>query len=249
MKLVSLNIEGLKHLDRVLPFIRREEPDILGLQEVPESVVREVEALGYDVRFAPMVVRTHGEALLPEGVLYGVRTETAKLLDVRIHYLIQPQGTFQDFNPEEEYFGVNNACIFGNIAVNGEEYTIGITHFAWTKHGPVPSSAQHRAMEKLLAIIPAEGPHILCGDFNIPRDQNPLYGTLTEHYTDAVPRSYASSMDPTLHKLAGVKELKEMFTSFMVDYVFTQPPYRAENVRLEFDLSDHAGVIADILKD
>lgn len=39
MKLISLNIEGHKHIDRQLPFFEIEAPDVLCLQEVFEPDV------------------------------------------------------------------------------------------------------------------------------------------------------------------------------------------------------------------
>jgi len=37
-----------------------------------------------------------------------------------------------------------------------------------------------------------------------------------------------------------------LFTHFMVDYIFIQPPYRAENVEFIFGVSDHAAVVAEV---
>lgn len=37
-----------------------------------------------------------------------------------------------------------------------------------------------------------------------------------------------------------------IFEEYMVDYIFTQSPYWADNVKLKFGVSDHAAVIAEI---
>ena len=100
----------------------------------------------------------------------------------------------------------------------------------------------------MLPIIDLLDPHVFCGDFNIPRGHNVLYETLTTRYTDSVPATYASSLDKNIHRKGDDISRAHLFTSFMVDYVFTQKPYQAENVRLEFGISDHAAVVADVLR-
>ena len=89
----------------------------------------------------------------------------------------------------------------------------------------------------------------MCGDFNIPRHYNPLYDELTKYYVDNIPLSYISSLDPTLHYAGSHPDKKMLFDSYMVDYIFTQTPYTATDVRLEFSISDHAGVVAHISKE
>lgn len=248
MKLVSLNIEGNKHLARVLPFIEREKPDVLCLMEVQEPDVRRFSELGYETFFKPMMVRTVSEKPVKEGLLYCTKKEAVAVESRRTYYLVDESGAIQDYDESLEYLGVNSVCIVGDVTFEGNTYTLGTVHFTWTPHGSSPSPMQYRSMDRLLGALAGEKPHVMCGDFNIPRGKSPLYETLTDRYTDAIPRSYASSLDPTLHKLAGRKDREEVITSFMVDYVFTQTPYRAEDVRLEFDLSDHAGIIATVRK-
>ena len=57
IKLISVNVERSKHLDRVLPFIERERPDVLCVQEMCEGdIPLFVEAVGSVAHtFSPMV--------------------------------------------------------------------------------------------------------------------------------------------------------------------------------------------------
>jgi endonuclease/exonuclease/phosphatase family metal-dependent hydrolase len=50
------------------------------------------------------------------------------------------------------------------------------------------------------------------------------------------------------HRIGHLPEKQNLFTDYMVDYVFTQAPYTAHDVELVFDLSDHAAVVATISK-
>jgi len=55
LKLVSLNIEGSKHLDLVLSFLEREAPDVVCVQELFESDAPLFESrLGMEHAFAPI---------------------------------------------------------------------------------------------------------------------------------------------------------------------------------------------------
>lgn len=141
---------------------------------------------------------------------------------------------------------IKHGVLYADILCNDGLFKIATTHFTWTPQGEAPSEEQVLSMKAFLEKMQNMEPHIICGDFNIPRTENVLYGELTKHYTDAVPATYASSLDPSLHTLGNTPEKRHLFESFMVDYVFTQPPYTASDVRLEFGLSDHAAVVATI---
>jgi endonuclease/exonuclease/phosphatase family metal-dependent hydrolase len=144
----------------------------------------------------------------------------------------------------EVKYGVQSAI----VDHGGVPYHIATTHFTWTPDGAVPSDAQHESMRAFLAHIKTLPAHVISGDFNIPRHHNPLYGELMQHYKDAIPQTLSSSLDPTLHRLGNDPDKHHLFTDYMVDYVLVQEPYRAEDVRLEFGISDHAAVVAHIKK-
>jgi endonuclease/exonuclease/phosphatase family metal-dependent hydrolase len=130
--------------------------------------------------------------------------------------------------------------------VEDVQYSIGTTHFTWTPDGDKPGFGQRADMKVFMEIVKKLPSHIMCGDFNIPRHHNALYENLTEIYTDTIPEKYKSSLDKTLHRIGHLPEKQTLFNDYMVDYVFTQPPYKASDVHLEFKLSDHAAVVATI---
>ena len=81
----------------------------------------------------------------------------------------------------------------------------------------------------------------------MPRGHNKLYEVITQKYTDTIPRHYRSSLDRNLHRLGKKTDLNQpIFDAYMVDYIFTQPPFEASDIHLEFGVSDHAAVIGNI---
>ena len=139
------------------------------------------------------------------------------------------------------------AIIVGTIIYEGNTYTICSTHFTWSPNGDSACHAQKGDMEEFLRITQTLPPHIMCGDFNIPRHHNSLYQTLISNYTDNIPEHYQTSLDSAFHKLTDSEEKKHLLEKYMVDYIFSKPPYRIEDVRLQFAISDHAAVIATVL--
>ncbi len=248
MKLISINIEGDKHFDSVLPFLKGENPDVLCLQEVFETDLDNFKALGYTCSFLPQTKKlidnvdsNHGCALCTHGEMQNVQS----------FYYQNGGNPLPEFNNEERLRSINEikrGVLCADTLCNGSLFKIATTHFTWTPKGESPSDEQIRSVKVFLEKVKGMEPHIMCGDFNIPRTENFLYGELVKHYTDTVPLTYTSSLDATLHRAGPNPEKKHLFDSFMVDYVFTQPPYTAHDVRLGFGVSDHAAVVATIEK-
>ena len=245
MKLISLNIEGSKHLDRVIPFIEREQPDVLCLQELPYADIPLFAQHGYTGTYLPMARENINNPHACMGIALFSKTP---LQNVRTFYYPKSYPEIPVFNRADIANSVAHGVIFAEIVYGTSTFTIGTTHFTWTPYGKNPCTTQISHMESFLACVAREESHLICGDFNVPRNINPLYQKLLTQYTDTVPTVYSSSLDKSLHRHGTNPEKSIMFESFMVDYVFTQLPYIASNVRLEFGLSDHAAVVATISK-
>jgi exonuclease III len=238
MKLISLNVEGITHQTRVLSFLETAAADVLCLQEAPEAFVSKLLQWGYHTTFAPMMIHTGGEETFPEGVLLASREPH----NADIHYYYQPQPNIIAFDPTD--FRATKAQVV--ILAQLGEVTIATTHFTWGPDGSAATPEQTADLRALLNYLASKSPHVLCGDFNLPRGHNPLYPELCKHYTDTIPRNYRSSLDGTLHRRGGSPDKAFLFTDYMVDYLFTQPPYTASDVILTFGISDHAAVSARI---
>ncbi len=235
MKLVSLNLEGKRHLDKALPFLESESPDIISLLEAPEDLTFWLKDRQYETTFAPMTIRTQSGEVFTEGVI--VASKTPQLTEVFYYHKRTPEPVH--YVHDDKRGTIAHPVLFSTI----NTLRLATTHFTWNPVGEVADENQIHDMEALLSYLNTQPSHIFCGDLNIPRHHNHLYDLLIRHYQDAIPESYASSLDRNLHRVGSVPELSKLFDSFMVDYVFTQPPFTATDTRLQFGVSDHAAVV------
>lgn len=240
MKLVSLNMEGERHIERVLPFLKAEAPETICLLEAPQLFQHHLQELGYHTSFAPMLVRERDHTSHNEGIILASKHP----FTCEEQYYHGSRDTIKIYQGAKE--AISNVVLLAQIDTPEGDIRLLTTHVMVTPHG-ASNEHQRRGIRALLEILDTQPPHIICGDFNMPRGHNDQYPLFTERYTDSIPDTYASSLDRNLHQLGSDPTLQDpIFDAYMVDYVFTQEPYQAENVRLEFDVSDHAAVIADI---
>ncbi len=244
MKLITVNMEGTRHVDRIVALIEREQPDCICLQEMPAGFIYTLVTLGFYPTFAPMLRDT---AVSVREVL-GVAVATK----IPHHATIHTYSGAQNGIPVYERRLDDSAKSFPVVTAtfthgdDGHEYTIATTHLMVTVDG-VGTSEQQTSVSNLLGYMSSLPSHIFAGDFNMPRGYNTNYERFLDIYTDCIPPQYASSLDQNLHRDGGNKDIvTKILSVFMVDYIFSQPPYIVSGVRLEFGVSDHAAVIADI---
>ncbi|MFN3188270.1 MAG: endonuclease/exonuclease/phosphatase family protein [Candidatus Paceibacteria bacterium] len=242
MKLLQCNIQGRKHIDKIQNLLETHNPDVVCLQEADGEIISVLIKLGYTTKFLPIIKRQAPEGLVDEGVVLAARD----MQNVEERYYYFPTGGITLQNDALHRETTAHGYIIGDCNVGGANYRICTTHFTWTARGDIACQDQKDDMKTLLGSLSGELAHILCGDFNIPRGFNPLYGELCAYYEDNIPLSYTSSLDKNFHRMGNVASRSHLFTHFMVDYIFTQSPYRAENVELIFGVSDHAAVVADV---
>ncbi len=248
MKLVSLNVEWNKHLERVLPFIRAEKPDVLCLQELVESDVPEFEKLGYSSTFLPNTLDRDVTIPGAFGIGLFTKTDTTEVVRSNTYLYHNEAGTIVPYDKTRVDETMNRGIILNEVVYDNETYLILTTHFPDAPNGSIPTKVQTDDLTKLLRYTNALPPHIICGDFNLPRNENPLYDTLAHEYHNAVPASYRSSLDRAQHRLANVPDAQILFTDYMVDHLLLKEPYTARDVRLHFGVSDHAAIVATISK-
>jgi endonuclease/exonuclease/phosphatase family metal-dependent hydrolase len=245
MKLISLNVEGKTHLDKTLPFLEREKAEVVCLLEATNDYVSFLESHGYTVSFVPRCIKEYKGVNFVDGILLA----SVHPIAFSTHFYYKPQEEIVEEKLDEKLQRNNTprAIIVGTITFEGKTYTICTTHFTWSPDGDIACLAQKVDMEEFLKIVQTLPPHIMCGDFNIPRNYNSLYPLLREVYIDNIPEFYTTSLDPLLHRMKDYPEKKHLLEKYMVDYLFSQSPYQLENVHLQFGISDHAAVIATIL--
>lgn len=243
MKLVSLNVEGKKHPTTVFPFLAAQAADVVCLTEAPEDWCMELEQLGYHTTFAPMLIRTRTETYV-EGVIFASKEPHQAITE----YYHGSASDISEYHKGENREAIAHPVIVGSVTIDGQVFTVATTHVMVTPNG-LADEHQRQGIRTLLEILNKKEPHVLCGDFNMPRGYNELYAEITQNYTDTVPVTYSSSLDKNIHRLGNSETLTEpIFEKYMVDYIFTQPPYEASEVTLHFNLSDHAAVVGEIRK-
>ena len=246
MKLVTLNVEGVAHIPRVMTFIIAERPEVICLQEAGTPYVDLLMAEGYQVTCVPRCIRLHNGEEFTDGLLFASLVPA----EVVAHTFYSPRDggvTREVFDQHTERFNNPGQILIGTILQHGKTYHIGTTHFTWTPNGDVPGVPQQTDMASFLEIVAELPSHIMCGDFNIPRLTNRLYADLLTLYRDEIPSNCATSLDATFHKLKDIPEQSHKLREYMVDYIFSQPGYSVSNVRQIFGVSDHAATVCEVV--
>mgnify|MGYP001582356335 CR=1 FL=1 len=237
LKLVSVNVERANHLERVVPFLEREAPDIACIQEVCEpDVPRFAEAVGAAHHIFVPMTREFAEGkhhVLGLGI-FSLRP----LENVQTNYYHKQSEALPDSSHYEPatYNNPHRFVLSCEVTHDDVRYRFATTHFTWSSGGQA-TNLQRTNMQHLLHILDGFGDFILCGDFNAPRGGE-IFGTLAARYTDNIPAHYITSIDGNLHR-AGPLQL-------MVDGLFTTPEYMVSNVALISGVSDHCAVVATI---
>ena len=238
IRLVSLNIERSRHLDRFIPFLRRFQPDVVCLQELVESDIPAIQA-GTDLAHVHFVAmsRFPDNPASPFGV--GILSRTPFVETDFIVYSGNGDGhTLFDRTTEETRIETGRFAVArASVELNGETLSVGTTHFPWTPDGE-PREFQHNALTSLTEQLD-DSPLVLTGDFNAPRG-GPIFDVLAARWRDCIPQHVTSSLDPAIHRVGHLQ--------LMVDGLFSTPHYDITEVALHTGLSDHQAVSATITK-
>jgi endonuclease/exonuclease/phosphatase family metal-dependent hydrolase len=251
MKLISCNIEGHTHLaERVMPFLLREQPDVVCLQEVFKVDVPKIEReLGMVAHYQPMAdvdqVSIHQAHALGEwGVVVLTRLENPTF---GASYYVKKGDQLPIFFANNDPNSMHRVLIWVTAEHEGQQYTVVTTHFTWSPKGAYIKE-QAEASQAMFAELAKLPPHVVCGDFNSPRN-NPgitelagwqvlpgenIFQQLAKKYTDSIPASEMTSIDGSLQ--------------LMVDGMFAQPEYQVTNCKLVAGVSDHKAVVAEVTR-
>lgn len=247
LKIVSVNIEGNNHWDTLLPFLEREQPDVVCVQEIFKDQLALLQTYP-NQHYSENTQRPYwgdaGGALRSFGTAIVSRHTLHNQRDLFYWKPSTTVPTFVSGTPDEKHETHWYGCAAAEIEIEGARFKILTTQFTWTSDG-MPDAHQRADLAKLLDILHTEGEYVLCGDFNIPRVQNPLYKELTSIHTDHIPVEYTCSLDPLYHRTHNTPAW-DAVQHYMVDYLLTTPAYTATNVRLESGVSDHKAIVATL---
>jgi endonuclease/exonuclease/phosphatase family metal-dependent hydrolase len=237
LELLTLNIEGDRHLDRVCDAISRHLPDVVCLQEVFEADCAQLAATGpYQLMHAatagPNTKRESGA--VPKGT-WGL----AVLTRIPVH--TQTVISYADASgcrSGQQTSDFRRAVAVTELMCNARPFRIATTHFTWSPGGCI-SEEQRQDFSQLKKIMGHHPDYLLCGDLNAPRGGE-LFAKFTDDMAlvDHVPPTVLTTIDAKYHR-AGALEL-------VVDAILATPEYRVGNVRVLDGLSDHKGLMVTV---
>lgn len=237
MKLISLNIESHKHLDKIIPFLQKEQPAVICLQEVYQADLPVFErSLGMTSVFTQFAsITTENKWNIPAKGPWGVAIlSSLPLVKTKEAYYLQEERKDKLFDHPND---IARALLVAQVTKDGTPYTIATTHFTWAPNkDPIP--LQEESLERLLVLLDDVGDFVLCGDFNAPRGEK-IFDALAAKYTDNIPLSVETTVDPEIHRTKGSVKL-------VIDVLFSTPEYVVQDVRVVCGVSDHCSVIGNI---
>ncbi len=240
MKLISVNIEVNKHHDTVLPFLKREKPDVVCIQELldvdfdfykkelnMEGVLKAVNYAHYSYPDSANGHK-HGVAIFSKSISGSGD----------IHYYGKNIArSYEDYLSDREVNKISSALVWADIKdEQGKILKFITTHLPVTKEGEV-TDYQLEAVDGLLKSLNSFSEFVLCGDTNAVRGRE-AFDKIAKKYKDNIPAEYQTSIDQNLHRVKGIQ--------FMVDALFTTPGYKASNIKLIDGVSDHMAVVGEI---
>lgn len=239
MKLITLNIEGDNHLDRVIPFLQKENADVICMQEVLEKDLPLFsEKLGMQYSYIPLL-NTDWEENAPKEkwrTYYptGTKSGMAIFSNREFNSMNHTYGDLQEPPKRGNVLKGKRALLVSLFS----GFTVITTHFTYIPDGRSVSDQQRNDVLEVLEIIRQKYPEcVFCGDFNIPRP-NEIYRKFTEYFADNIPQNITTTLDQNLHKAKGLL--------YVVDYIFSTPTYTVSDVRVIDGVSDHMAVVANI---
>jgi endonuclease/exonuclease/phosphatase family metal-dependent hydrolase len=236
LKLLTLNIEHDRHLERVAQTIATHLPDVVCLQEVFEKDCAKLAAVGdYHVKYAISTLMPEGRKGNTSPRSWGV----AVLTRVPVHR--QTLAYYAD-DPRIRIFKESNdprrLVLMTEIEHEGRFYRIGTTHFTWSRDGEA-AEEQRADFARLKQVLLPYPHYVLCGDFNSPRGRE-MFARFTDELglLDHLPAGIKSTLDPKFHRVPTLE--------LAVDTIFSTPEYRVTEVQVLEGLSDHKGILARI---
>ncbi len=243
LKIVSLNIEKDRHLDRVIPFLKQkvdEGYEVFCLQEVYKrdlaKLTKVISGKKFFSEFFPMC-RYTGE---PQEDLDEV--QGLAMIYVKLPFAIDKFPYYKD-TPElplhpKGYAQLHAGIIVSTFRTEGMNFQIATTHFPVAPNGAT-DERQKEALRKMLAKLSNIEDLVFCGDFNAPRGRE-VFTKIASLYKDNIPAEVTTTIDGNYHKAGDLP--------YVVDGLFTTAHYDVVNVEIVDGLSDHKAITAEVTK-
>lgn len=219
IKFLQLNIETNKHLERIIPFLEKENFDVICFQEIYEN----------DAKMLAEKFNLHlcmGKELLCKGDSKAIFSKHPFVKTMEYHLW---QGDHR-YHLKNESFSLLEA----HISEEGREYTFLTTHLPVSYPGNIIADYQLECYKALKPILEKEQNLLFTGDLNSPRGTF-IFDDLASFLVDNVPINLDSTLDPNLHRTKG--EFK-----YVVDGVFSKGDHQVSGISIHEGLSDHKAI-------
>ena len=240
-KLISLNIEGDNHYDKIFPFFQKENPDIACLMEVYEIDLPMIsEKLGMEYRFVSLQRITTSNPFRQ-----ATKGSQGIAIFSKLPFVNEGKETYESVPADTNLTGAEpEACsrklLWVDIQHENTTYKFVTTHFTWSPNGSVTDLQRADVDNLLMKLVPLKE-FVLCGDFNAPRGKE-IFARLAHEYADNIPPEVVTTLDRSIHR-AGDK-----LPDLVVDGLFSTPEYVVSNVRVVPGVSDHCALVGEITK-
>lgn len=243
MKLISINIQNNFHNEVVLEFLKKENPDVVCMQELLEEDLeffRNALSMESAFYFGDYIREEDYPGLT--GKRFGVAVFARKIKDHGYIFYAgdekDSQKSFQEWTVGGSY-QKNKALVWASIEIGiGKSFKCVTSHLPWTPGGKT-TPAQMAATETLLKKLEGLGEFVFTGDMNALRGKE-AFDLIAQKYRDNIPPEYKTSIDQNLHRVKGLQN--------MVDGLFTTPTYKVLSAKLVDGLSDHMAIVAEVVK-
>jgi len=242
IRFLHLNVEHNKYFEeRARFFIEKIQPEVLCLQEFPQTDVGKFERLfGVESFYVPMTRKgeeVYGLCILSAFPILNRYEERYGGSDEKI-------PAYDGASVGAVHMSVRFSLAVCDVEKDGKVFRIGTTHFPVTVRGQA-TDFQREDMKRLLILLKRQGELVFSGDFNAPRGGE-IFSMLAKCYTDNVPEVYKTSLDQVLHQ--AVKHRPHELVDKMVDGLFNTPGYIVSGVEMPCGVSDHCALTAQIAK-
>lgn len=246
MKYLQLNIFAGFVFDEIASFIKRENIDIITMQEVAggrlvrggEDNFLDTKKLGYDgVLQAARGLIGDPKSYFGNAVFYKPEI---KFIDKKIIWMkpYEELSDPKDWLREDE----PRCAVCVQLELNGKPTWVVSAHLAW---GTGPEDRPYKvdqAKHLLTELQKLDKPLILSGDFNVTPE------TETSRMFNAIGRNLSVENKLTNTLDAKYHRAKHLFPDgYAVDYIFVDPSIKVKSFRVieEVSLSDHKGLLIE----
>ncbi len=233
--ILSLNIEGDNHLNRVTKLLQNKKPDIFCVQEIFKDDLHIFEQLLHvRAQFVPLFrVEFPNDFRLSTRGEWGIALFSKKnVASLSMHAYAGSLNHVPVCESDPNH--TNRVVLVAKIGTDQQFFYVATTHFTWTNHGAV-SELQHQHMDGMLKALWPYTPLVLTGDFNAPRGKS-VFSRLANRYKDNIPPEITTTIDQKLHRSPGIQ--------FVVDGLFTTPQLTVNHVEVIDSVSDHQAVFS-----